>query len=343
MLTDKTDIDSLALGTYRDDRGLVLVKRGGAATFYAADSGASRGLRRLGRWPQLTVEKALIKVGVNNPNVTLRQLLSYWVEDATGLTRERLAKELISSGCGFLDSPAIEVTKLAVANWRREVAKSRSLTVSEKLFLKGLRAVFNWAAANGHYDGPNPTAGLPKAKVPKSERDRVLSFAEFNAIHSRIADRSKNLLTFLLLTGCRVSEAVKMREDEEVDSVTKLWTIPASHNKTGVKKKVPLSGLAYQLVASRPYVDSWGVSYQQLWQDFNAARVATGITDVTVHDLRRTWASVAASHATLTEIGTHLGHKSTGVTQIYARQRLEASQRLLETVASQISEGTTCL
>lgn len=341
ILTSRTDIAKLKLGTYRDERGLVLVKRGSAATFFAIDSTASRGLRRLGRWPQLSVEAAFAKLGVNDPTITLRQLIGEWAADSEGPTRTRLAGELAKSDCQFLDVPAVEVTKLAVANWRRSVAVAHTLIVSEKL-LKALRSVFKWALATGRYDGADPTHGLPKVKNVSQARERVITFEEFRKINSAIAERSRPLLHFLLLTGCRVNEAISLNEDEEVDFERRVWSVPAARNKTRVAKQIPLSDQAVQLLVQRPHFDSWGVTYKQFWLDFEAARVATGISNIIIHDLRRTWATIAGSHATLTEIGAILGHSSTAVTQIYARQQLAASQRLIETVATQITEGTTC-
>ena len=104
-----------------------------------------------------------------------------------------------------------------------------------------MKAVFNWAAVEGHYTGENPagdavTDALPQNVVRKAHHN-ALPHSEVRAAleHIRAVDMfpsPKLALEFAILTACRSGE-VRGACWEEIDLDTATWTVPASRMKAG--------------------------------------------------------------------------------------------------------------
>lgn len=134
-------------------------------------------------------------------------------------------------------------------------------------------------------------------------------------------------LRFLMLTGWRVSEVLAL-EWSEIDRQRRYATL--TDTKTGRSVR-SLGDHALAVLDSMPrFKGELRVfpvsSIERLWQ---AVRHAAGIPDVRLHDLRHTFASVAASErASLPIIGKLLGHRDTASTARYAHLMDEAVQRV---------------
>ena len=109
-----------------------------------------------------------------------------------------------------------------------------------------LNQVFQWSIAQGHRTN-NPTDGLsilPKNGNGKTHR-KSLPYTELPATLERIkkTNQYKGLtlaMEFLILTAARSGE-VRKATWNEIDFDKRIWTIPASHMKTGKAHRVALS------------------------------------------------------------------------------------------------------
>jgi integrase len=101
----------------------------------------------------------------------------------------------------------------------------------------------------------NPCVGVWRPGAPAA-RDRVLNDAEVKTLWNT-ADKVLvygHLLKFLLLTGCRLNEAVGMRR-EEMSEDGSVWTIPKTRTKNHLAHTVPLPKLARDIIASVPALE----------------------------------------------------------------------------------------
>jgi len=148
----------------------------------------------------------------------------------------------------------------------------------------------------------------------------------------------------LLLLGCRKRELLDSRwEDFDLDR--RVWRIPFSKN--GKSRHVPLPNAALEILNQlprwdgRPYVipnPETMKPHVQIHRAWNNARVAAGLSDVRIHDLRHSMASnMVNSGRSLYEVAKVLGHSQLKTTQRYAHLSQET---LLDAVDAAAAKAT---
>ena len=209
-------------------------------------------------------------------------------------------------------------------------------------------AIFAFAIERG-LCADNPARGVKKAPVRKVER--FLSEAEIARLAAALdaeAARTGNpypsaAIKLLLLTGCRRGEIVSLRW-EHVDFERECLRLPDS--KTGAKV-VYLSAPARALLGELPRMagnsrvipgvkaESASAAIDNAWPGI---REAAGLTDVRLHDLRHSFASVgAAGGLSLPIIGALLGHKHATTTARYAHLSADPLRAANDAVGARIA------
>jgi integrase len=122
--------------------------------------------------------------------------------------------------------------------------------------------VFNWASANGQFDGANPArwAGNLKEMLPAPGRVRksvghpAVALEDVAHWFSLVRAREGNgvrALEFLAMTAVRSGE-VRGAVWNEFDLKAKLWTIPAERMKADRAHRVPLTDAGVALIRALP-------------------------------------------------------------------------------------------
>ncbi len=176
----------------------------------------------------------------------------------------------------------------------------------------------------------NPVRSIERAR--EEPRDRVLDAAELGALATaldRLDERfpaSVAAIRVAALTGLRISEVLAICW-EHVDFASRRVTLPQT--KTG-RRSHHLPAAALDIVRAVPRinkghhvfaVDARGaLTYRTVRHHFGDAVKLAGLSDVRLHDLRRTFMTNAAAAG----VGTHvlrdlLGHKSTAMADRYVR------------------------
>jgi integrase len=177
----------------------------------------------------------------------------------------------------------------------------------------------------------NPCRHIEKFRERKHER--FLTEAEFERLGRALAAAEREMLTtpwiiaairLLILTGARLSEIRTLRW-AEVDVERRMLRLGDS--KTG-KKTIHLSDAALEVLASiprlpdNPYVicgERPGTHLVNLQKAWRRIRRLAGLDDLRIHDLRHSFASVAAAQGlSLPVIGALLGHSQPATTARYA-------------------------
>lgn len=216
-------------------------------------------------------------------------------------------------------------------------AKVRQTPIAGNRVLQLVRGIFNWGIGVDLVEY-NP---CHKVKAPAEEngRDRVLSAAEIRTVWNALPTASLTpttaaLLRLVLTTGQRPGECCAAEWDE-IDG--HWWTIPASKTKNDLAHRVPLSGLALEIIDGQR--NDTALVFPSRYSSLKPASKAGlstavqlnecfGVPHWTPRDLRRTAASHMASIGVQRFIiGRVLNHSEPGITKVYDRHSYDAEKR----------------
>jgi len=202
-------------------------------------------------------------------------------------------------------------------------------------------------------EGTNPRKRIKK--YPEKKRERFLSAAELQRVGEVLSEMEAERIEMpsaiaatrlLMLTGCRLNEILTLQWQHVRLRAGELH-LPDS--KTG-KKIVQLGDAAVAVLRAMPRLEgnAWVITgrlegarltdLQPFWQ---RVRARAGLNGVRIHDLRHTFASVAAAKGmSLPMIGKLLGHTQVQTTARYAHLAMgtvrEAANDVSKLIASRL-------
>jgi integrase len=175
-----------------------------------------------------------------------------------------------------------------------------------------LKALVNRARDWGLFDGSNPVATVKFTKEPR-QRLRFLEPQEETQLLDKARDPLRSLLILCIHGGLRLrSEALTLRWSD-VDLVRRYVTVSAAYAKSGQMRTVPLNSIVRAALDRLPrrgeyvFAKPDGTPYTYVRRGFNTACRKAGLTDVTPHTLRHTFATRLIEHGvdlrTVQELG----------------------------------------
>lgn len=222
-----------------------------------------------------------------------------------------------------------EISRQDIVKMHNERKASGAAAGSANRLLIMMRYIFNlavrWEVAGIK---ANPCAGVPLLEE-NNKMERYLSVDEAQRLYQSVC-KSDNLMlqhivSMLILTGARKREVLDAKwQDFDIERST--WRIPVT--KSGKARHVPLSDGALAVLSSLPinrhsaFVfanPATNKPYVSVYYSWNTARHQAGLSDVRMHDLRHSFASLLInSGRTLYEVQHILGHTQVKTTQRYA-------------------------
>lgn len=306
----------------------------------------------LGRYPDMTIEQARGKAAAINAAIAQGENpADKQRAHRAEMTLENLKDEYLTRCADFNKRPdkPRKHYRLYLQHWGKRKLSSikhhevQSLhakigrengKVTANIALKLLHVMFNKGINEWRiWQGENPAHGIKK--FPEKSRDRFLQRDEFprflQAVMDEPNDSLRDYILVSLLTGARKSNVLEMRWSE-INFERAEWRIPETKN--GTPQSVPLTAEAITILQTRfenrrdsDYVFPGADKTTHLRDPKRGwARILSraNITDLRIHDLRRTMGSwQARTGASLTIIGKSLNHKSPQATAIYARLDLD--------------------
>jgi integrase len=284
--------------------------------------------------------------------MTFQDLAERWLERHAKVKKrswpedERMIRSNLLPALGLIKVDA--VTKADVLRLVHAIM-DRGASYQANRNLSLVRTIFNWGADHDLVQS-NPALRIPMP-AEEVERTRVLSHYEipffWSGIRSSPMTRPVQIALQLALgTGARINEILTARK-AEFDLAESLWTIPGRRPlpwekkpEGGTKNKLdhvlPLSGMAVELVSEAATLaqnSEWlfpsprgrgrlPVGEKAASRAWGRARDAMGLPDVHVHDLRRTFGTIAGSLGYKDfDVGVCLNHKTARgkITGIYNR------------------------
>lgn len=211
-------------------------------------------------------------------------------------------------------------------------------------------SVYGYAIHRGIYSGANPASGVQgyaeRARERFIQSDELPAF--FEALASEPNDTMRDFFLLALLTGARRSNVLSMRwADLRLDDG--VWRL--AKTKNGDPQNVILSAEAVEILRQRQEAADDDAVFV-FPGDGKAGHLAepkkgwarilerAGLSDLRIHDLRRTLGSwQAKTGASLAIIGKSLNHKTHQATAIYARLDLDPVRQSVTTATSAILEA----
>ena len=239
-----------------------------------------------------------------------------------------------------------EITRQDLERLHGELGRTAPYQANRVLAL--LRKMFNLALGWGMFFGENPAAGI--RFYPEEKRQRYLLPDElprvFEALKEERNEYARAAFVTSILTGARRQEVLEMKwEDLNLDRA--VWRVPQAIG--GPAHTIPLPpqlvGVLQQLPKAQgnPYVfigeGAHGhlVNVKRAW---HRIRAKAAVTDVRIHDLRRTFGAwLAASGESLSLIGQVLNHRSPSTTASYALLKLDPIREALDRNARRMVLG----
>ena len=214
-----------------------------------------------------------------------------------------------------------------------------------------LSKFFNWCEhQNFRPQHTNPCRHIER--YPEEGRERYLKPAELARLGEALAAAEANESPFVIaairllaLTGARLSEILTLRwEDVQFDEAC----LPLPDSKSG-KKEIHLNPPALEVLTPLPRIDGnpyvitgrrKGAHLVNIQKPWRRIRHAAGLDDVHIHDLRHSFASVAAtSGQSLIVIGALLGHTQPQTTSRYAHLAADPLREANDAVGGKIADA----
>lgn len=210
-----------------------------------------------------------------------------------------------------------------------------------------LSAIFSYAVAEGMLSD-NPAQGV-KLYI-SAKRERYLSLPELSTLGQALINAEEQganpqaitIIRLLILTGARKSEIERLTWSE-VDLDRSCLRLRES--KTGAKI-IPLGEAAVEILKNLPrvgnqsyvFVGSTGGSYTGTPRIWRKVRSDANLSDVRLHDLRHSFASVAVGQGhSLLMVGKVLGHKQARTTEVYAHLADDPVRSVADQTAREIA------
>ncbi|MBX9689232.1 MAG: tyrosine-type recombinase/integrase [Candidatus Obscuribacterales bacterium] len=243
-----------------------------------------------------------------------------------------------------------EISRDQIEELLVQLSSSSGKTTANRV-IQFLRPMFNHGIQIGLIDGPNPASGVKVFRL--KSRERFLEQHEitrlFVAIETLRYQITKDFLYMCLFTGARRNNVAAMKW-RDISFERNVWTIPETKNGTSQIQPLTTSAIAILNRRRKECNESDFV--------FPSKRSRTGhltkpegawaevierarLTDVHIHDLRRTLASwEALTGANTVLIGATLNHKDPKSTAVYARHNVAAVRLAMETATREMTALT---
>ncbi|MHB1664447.1 MAG: tyrosine-type recombinase/integrase [bacterium] len=206
---------------------------------------------------------------------------------------------------------------------------------SVNIEISTLNHFFNFCIEKGYID-KNPATGIKK--LNELSRLKTLSDTDIDKLINGATNKlTRELITFLIYTGCRKGEALNLKWDD-VDLQNNVIAIKGT--KTKYDRYIPIHTQLKELLSGIEknqdclYVfNQNGRKLGDFRRSFKTACRNAGLKDMRIHDLRHVFASKMVMNGTSLYItGELLGHRTTQMTKRYSHLVPETLRKAVEDV-----------
>lgn len=319
----------------------VRISQGGSRSFVVV-YGANRTRKTIGRYPSISLKQARdqakklvaeVTLGLDQKrSITWKEARKRFLADCEAKNKPNTVsyyRKRLDTHFKLGNRNLSDITRQDIQNRIRRI--NTSLSEQHHAFV-AIRTLMNWAVREEYLEN-SPVGNMSGYKAAKA-RERVLSEAELKEVFQqaiRTPYPHGNIVQFLVLTGLRRTECSLLRWDW-IDQKERLVTIPSEVTKNGKTHILPIGELLSEAIEQTPHTDEYLFPSQYgkgpVFNGWGKAkqRFDEGLQNVepyTLHDLRRTFATVHAKIGTpihVTEkLLNHVSGTISGVAAVYNR------------------------
>lgn len=301
--------------------------------------GEKRRLKTLGRYPTLSLSEARshakkffveFETGgfvATKQSVSFDQAKDRFLKDCAGRNKPRTVADytrLLNKHFNF----KTEIKDVERAQVMRVISSLSSTPSEQSHAYVAIRTLMNWCVRHGLVEH----SVVPPMRQKPTERDRVLSESELKEVFTKAQEAPfpfGPIIQLLILTGQRRTEVGQLRRSWISKGEV---TFPKGFAKNKREHRFPLSHLAQQVIASLPYTGDLlfpsATDFEKpfttwAWNKARFDQALEGVEPYTLHDLRRTFATIHAKIGTpihVTEkLLNHVSGTISGVAAVYNR------------------------
>lgn len=310
--------------------------------------GEKRRLKTLGRYPALGLSEARTEAkkffveyeeggfAPTQREVTFQEAQVQFLSDCEGRNKPRTVadyRRLLNKHFKF-KGKIREVDRQQVM---KVISKLSSTPSEQSHAYVAIRTMMNWCVRHGLIDH----SVVPPMKQKSVQRDRVLSEDELRQVYLRAIETPfpfGPIVQLLLLTGQRRSEVGQFRRSWIRNSE---MVFPVGFAKNKKEHRFPLSSLAQEVIAQLPDTGDLlfpaATDFEKPFTTWawHKKRFDEGLDEVapyTLHDLRRTFATVHAQIGTPIHVAekllNHVSGTISGVAAVYNRHSYMDEMRM---------------
>ena len=233
------------------------------------------------------------------------------------------------TGRGWYATQLEDIDTPLLIKWRTEILEAGRSAKTANRYLSLLSKVMNLST---HWGWLEAVPVIPLLPEGWSGRIRVITDEELDDMHQLFMVRDpwmKGLTSFLLDTGCRLGESLRITPDARESALQSAkWTI--WETKGGKPRTIPLTGRAHAALLEFHWAGKRNVDITRAWNWARGKLHLDKDPEFVPHALRHTRASqlVRDGHD-LYKVANFLGHSSIKVTEKYAHLNTEALDSLI--------------
>jgi integrase len=315
---------------------------------YVVMYGEKRQLKTFGRYPDISLldarkqAKLFLANFINNPvaeaTFDYKAVLDEYLIDC----RKRLRASSMKGYALYLGHIQFKgpIDDIKPSQVMSAISKYTDQPASQNYALTVLKVFFSWAVQR-QYLKSNPLSSLKRPNKTIS-RERVLTDDEVKTLlHHTLSnrDRFNDIVTLLLLTGQRKSEISDLRWSEVEEGTL---NFPPSRTKNKRAHRVPICRQAQDLIENIEGGSTFVFGSKEVDAPFNGWNRAqvrllkdTGLAHFTLHDLRRTYATLHAKMGTPVHVSerllNHVSGTISGVAAVYNRHSYQEEMQVAVT------------
>ena len=212
--------------------------------------------------------------------------------------------------------PVASVTKAQINSFLLEYSKNlrgRGRTNhGANAMLRSIKAIFNYAIRIFDIDMRNPCVGIKLFPVDINLKN-IPSEREIGLVRDALDNEERFLFDFVEQTGCRISEALRLKFEDIQEGLVTLWTRKAK-NSNLTPRRIPTPECLLNKKGTGQIYSRWNSKPKFLERYVRKL----GMKRWSWHNLRHRRASLWAKEGrTLLEIMQLLGHSNLSTTQKY--------------------------